>query len=183
VVGLLLVAGANEHPREYSMNDLVQFDHDQDGYSKSSHQLLESRSIQWEIELLSEKAEDINLSYIRDIGTLQLKWTFEEEVNQDFCAVDFSPDGRMVASASGSGHVDLLDCGTGKRIRSFSRNGGFTSVAYSPDDRFVVAGTLGNSIFVYWVVSTMTRYILFRNSMATRILFSMYRGPKVVIKY
>jgi RNA polymerase sigma factor (sigma-70 family) len=60
--------------------------------------------------------------------------------------IAFSPDGKMLASASSDDAVYLWEASTGKEIRRFERAtaGGDPSVAISPDGKLLVAGQYRN---------------------------------------
>jgi WD40 repeat protein len=57
--------------------------------------------------------------------------------------VAFSPDGRLVATASGDKTARLWDPATGKHLRTLTRRIGRTAVwgvAFSPDGRLLATG-------------------------------------------
>jgi WD40 repeat protein/tRNA A-37 threonylcarbamoyl transferase component Bud32 len=53
----------------------------------------------------------------------------------------FTKDGRLVAEASGSDQVGVWDTSTGKRLHTFRVQLWASCVAFSPDDKFLAAGT------------------------------------------
>lgn len=67
--------------------------------------------------------------------------------------MDFSRNGRHIASGSGDRTVRLWDMETGVQIVTLAIEDGVTTVAISPDGRFVAAGSLDKSVRV-WEAAT-----------------------------
>jgi WD40 repeat protein len=69
-------------------------------------------------------------------------------------SVSFSPDGRVLASASYDRAVKLWDVATGRRLSLLAgHTNGVTSVAFSPDGRIVASGSVDKSIKL-WELAT-----------------------------
>jgi WD40 repeat protein len=67
--------------------------------------------------------------------------------------VDYSPDGRLVVTAGPSATVVVWDTETGKQLRVFDAVANqLDSVAFSPDGKYVLTGTLDN-VTRLWPVS------------------------------
>ena len=66
--------------------------------------------------------------------------------SKDIYSVDYSADGQYVVSGSGDKRAKLWDVNTGTCVRTFGDEegpkDGVTSVAVSPDNRYVAAGSL-----------------------------------------
>jgi WD40 repeat protein len=63
----------------------------------------------------------------------KLKATLEAGAFLNWIAV--SPDGKFLASAGASGTANVWDLRTGKRLQTWTRTGGLSSVAFSPDGK------------------------------------------------
>lgn len=79
---------------------------------------------------------------------------------QDIYSLDFSKDGRLIASGSGDRSARIWDVESGKVIHILKiedtppqREGGITSIVFSPDGRYVAAGSLDRIVRV-WDVKT-----------------------------
>ncbi len=80
-------------------------------------------------------------------------------VDQAARAVALSPDGRTVASSSGSG-LELWDVETGSQVAAMSGRGteGIEALAFSPDGRLLAAGESWSGTSVHlWDVETAAR--------------------------
>lgn len=56
-----------------------------------------------------------------------------------FGAIAFSRDNRLIAAASENGIVGLIDVASGAEVQRFAYDGPVSSIAFSPDGRFLVA--------------------------------------------
>ncbi len=84
-----------------------------------------------------------------DIQGKRLRHTLHGHT-KDIYSVDFSADGRLVVSGSGDKRAKLWDVNTGECVRTFGDEegpkDGVTSVAVSPDGRFIAAGSLDRMV-------------------------------------
>jgi WD40 repeat protein len=92
-----------------------------------------------------------------DAATGQLLHTIEAH-SQGVSQVAFSPDGSRLLSASGrESPIKLWDAATGQLLRSFEGHPGFglgvTTVAFSPDGGFVLAGGFDKVVGLWEVAS------------------------------
>ncbi len=98
---------------------------------------------------LDNKVDDILLWDLRT-GAQRFRMTGHKgRIN----SLDFSPDGRRLASASWDGTAGLWDVATGKRLAILHGNLlGVNSVAFSPDGQRLAAGT-GDGFIKLWDVA------------------------------
>jgi WD40 repeat protein len=101
-------------------------------------------------------------------------------------AVAFSPDGKMVASASGTNDfikpydntIRLWNTVTGTALQTLK---GHTSsvhaVAFSPDGKMVASASDDNTVWL-WVAGTGTALQTFENCLTYKLIFSM-EGPYI----
>lgn len=64
-------------------------------------------------------------------------------------SVTFSPDGRLVYTASDDRHVSVFDTLSGTAVNSFSHRGMALSVDASPDGRHFVVGCADHSVYLW----------------------------------
>lgn len=83
-----------------------------------------------------------------DIASKTIKHNFVGH-DQDIYSLDFSRNGRHIASGSGDRTVRLWDMETGGQVLTLSIEDGVTTVAISSDGRFVAAGSLDKSVRVW----------------------------------
>ncbi|HEY9703387.1 MAG TPA: WD40 repeat domain-containing serine/threonine-protein kinase, partial [Allocoleopsis sp.] len=74
--------------------------------------------------------------------------------SQEINSVNFSPDGRFLASGSKDTTIKIWEITTGKELHSFTGHlDGVMSVNFSPDGRFLASGSLDKTIKI-WEVNT-----------------------------
>ncbi len=79
-------------------------------------------------------------------------------------AVSASADGRMVATAGGSGIVFLWDLATGKELgRLLGHTGPVYAVEFSPDGHLLASGGAGDASVLLWDVSLAQQHIRTRD--------------------
>ena len=90
-------------------------------------------------------------------GQLSRSWRGHEG---DANFVNFSPDGKLLASGGDDGAVVLWDAATGNRLSSLGEhNDWVTCVLFTPDGRRVVSGGRGG-ILKLWDIQTGTEQAL-----------------------
>ena len=89
---------------------------------------------------------------IWDIRERQIRHHFTGH-EQDIYSLDYSSDGRYIASGSGDRTVRLWDIQGGQCYLSLAIEDGVTTVAISPDNRFLAAGSLDKSVRVWEMLS------------------------------
>ena len=63
-------------------------------------------------------------------------------------SVDFSPDGRRIASGSDDWTVAVWDAQTGERVTILALDGEIASVAWHPHGRALAAGDNGGDVYL-----------------------------------
>lgn len=105
-----------------------------------------------------------------DIQTGELLQTFDDEAR----AIDFSPDGRHLVSASGS-QVLLWDVASGQQVGAFvgeNNRGKMREVVYAPNGDMVAAGNSAYDVFVWEVDSGEIKFRLATGFPAYELAFS-----------
>ncbi len=90
-------------------------------------------------------------------------------------AIAFSPDGTLLFVGRNDGVGEVRNCQSGRLVTAFGPSGdvdaspsfnprkGITSVVFSPDGRYVVAGRLNGTVVVKSLVENFSRVIAFRS--------------------
>lgn len=87
-----------------------------------------------------------------DIQSRTIRNTFSGH-DQDIYSLDFARNGHIIASGSGDRTVRLWDIETSSNLLVLSIEDGVTTVAISPDTKYVAAGSLDKSVRV-WDIAT-----------------------------
>ncbi len=85
---------------------------------------------------------------IWDTGTWGLLLTLRENEAMRLTSIDFSPDGKLIASGDGKRHVKVWDALTGRQLVSVVRGHekSVSSVAFGPDGERVASGSSDRTI-------------------------------------
>ena len=83
-----------------------------------------------------------------DIAARTIKHVFSGH-EQDIYSLDYSGNGRFIASGSGDKTVRLWDVFDGHLVYTLTIEDGVTTVAMSPEGRYVAAGSLDKSVRVW----------------------------------
>ena len=88
--------------------------------------------------------------------------------------VAFSPDGQILASASGDGTIEFWDVASGRRRRVLDGPHGYavTSVAFSPDGQTLASGYEDHTIRLWGVASGSLRMLSGYGDSVSPVAFS-----------
>lgn len=92
------------------------------------------------------------MQQVWDIQSRTIRNTFSGH-EQDIYSLDFSRDGRTIASGSGDRTVRLWDIEASSSVLTLTIEDGVTTVAISPDCTLVAAGSLDKSVRVWNIQS------------------------------
>ena len=91
------------------------------------------------------------------------------------CGVAFSPDGKLLASASQDKTVRLWDVDTGKNTTTLEHSDSVEAVAFSPDGQTLASGGLADTVWL-WDVKTQ-KVVSTLNTTATALVTSLAFSP------
>ena len=109
-------------------------------------------------------------------------------------AIQFSPDGRFIASAGGDGVVRVRDAATGRLRMRLTGPAGFTTAAFSPtSDELVIGRDVLSSVFT-WPLSANSEKLVAKlpkgsginvarfDSTGRRIVYADYKGRAIAVQ-
>ncbi|RQH18901.1 S-layer homology domain-containing protein [Okeania hirsuta] len=82
-----------------------------------------------------------------DVESWKVRYTLEKH-SQAIKAIAISPDGKILASSSEDGNINLWDLGTGKLLRSIKGDG---AIVFSPDSKQLVSVSQDNIIQLWQI--------------------------------
>ncbi|KAI8340147.1 WD40-repeat-containing domain protein [Chlamydoabsidia padenii] len=83
----------------------------------------------------------------------------------------FHPDGRMVATGSYDGHINVYDIESGEKVTSLTTKNSFIMcTVYSHDGKYLAGGAQDGSIYVFNMESNQLTHTLSTHAMAVRSL-------------
>jgi glucose repression regulatory protein TUP1 len=96
---------------------------------------------------LSERTDPV-FQQVWDIEARSIRHAFTGH-EQDIYSLDFSRNGKHIASGSGDRTVRVWDLGTEREVLNLIIEDGVTTVAMSPGGEYVAAGSLDKSVRVW----------------------------------
>ncbi|MGD1702435.1 WD40 repeat domain-containing protein, partial [Dapis sp. BLCC M229] len=115
--------------------------------SKNNNQRIEAIAFSQDGQTIAHAIRGENNILVWDVETWEVRHTLEKH-SQAIKAIAISPDGKILASSSEDGKINLWDISSGKLLRSIK---GYGAIVFSPDSQQLVSVAEDNIIQLWQI--------------------------------